>query len=120
MQSETELGKKENKEVGDKRRVSWGWMVAHATVYSQAGYLQKMQDLQAVVVQPTQTMVLKDLDTEAGQSSSEKSQHHPFTLGKPGCGIEEEAPKQDKLDSPWCCMGTFYIRSILSRSLQKN
>ena len=50
MQSETELGKKENKEVGDKRRVSWGWMVAHATVYSQAGYLQKMQDLQAVVV----------------------------------------------------------------------
>ena len=82
-------------------------MVAHATVYSQAGYLQKMQDLQAVVVQPTQIMVLKDLDTEAGQSSSEKSQHHPFTLGKPGCGIEEEAPKQEN----WTAHGAVWALS---------
>ena len=87
--------------------MSWGWMVAHPTVHSQAGYLQKMQDQQAVVVQPTQILVLKDLDTEAGQSSSEKSQHHPFTLGKPGCGIKEEAPKQDKTGQPMVLYGHF-------------
>ena len=64
----------------------WGRLLAQGTGHPQTGYCWKIQGLQVAEEQPSHMMVLPDLDAEAwaGQNCSEKSQHCPLTLGKPG------------------------------------